>query len=139
MAKSFSSPKDALLAYGRIDAITRGRISKDNNAWLNERIAAGEFTVSGIVVKSSTGPTPEPERVKSSETGVVDVRPPTRDEKAMQAFIGKDDIGMRAVCENCTSSLNYCPCESPRVRWNGSLGVVEFKARTKPLPINPWG
>jgi hypothetical protein len=138
----YSSPKAALLAHGKIESIGRGRISGPNNAWLDEQVAAGAFTVATMTVKASTGPTPAPptvERAKASETGIADTRPITRDEHALQAYVGKDDVGMRAVCENCTSSLTYCPCSSPMVRWKNALSVVEFKPRTRPLPVNPWG
>ena len=137
--KNYASPKHALLDAGRIDTIGRGRISRDNNAWLDEQVSSGAFTVSGMSLKASTGPTPAPptvERVKASETGVVDVREPTRDLSSLEC---NADAGMKAVCWNCNSSLTYCPCESPRTMVNGSLGVVHFKPRTHALPKNPWG
>ncbi len=138
--KTFSSPKEALLSYKRIDVIGRGRISRDNNAWLDEMIAKGEFAVSGMNLKASSGPTPAPPTVERTkvETGIADVRQPTRDITALEAYVGDIKTGMKAVCDNCRSSLTYCPCESPRVMVDGTPSVVHFKPRTRPLPTFAW-
>ena len=140
MPKNYASRKAALLDAGRIQEITRGRISRENNAWLDEQIIAGNFTVSDISLKASTGPTPAPPTVQrhsqTSETGVVEVRNPTRDLYALDC---NADTGMKGVCLTCGSSYTYCPCEFPRGIVKGSESVVVFKPRTRPLPVNPWG
>lgn len=139
--KNYSSPKEALFAAGRIEKIGKGRISRENNAWLDEQISTGVFTVAGMNLKASTGPTPASptvERSKANDPGLYDIIDPTRDEKSLEAFAGGESIGMRTVCDNCRISLTHCPCESPRVMVNGSPSVVSFKPRTTPLPNKRW-
>jgi hypothetical protein len=141
MPKNYNSPKEALFDAGRIEKIGKGRISRENNAWLDEQISAGAFTVTGMGLKASTGPVPAPPtvtRTVKTDTGLYDVREPTRDENAIEAIAGGEKPGMRAVCDNCRNSLTYCPCESPRVMVNGNPSVVSFKSRTTPLPNKRW-
>lgn len=120
------SAKQALLAAGRIAEVTRGRISNDNHAWLQEQYEAGErFTdwPKGKVVKEDSPGTAPTVRVvrDANQSNVKVVREYTilYDEKAYKAVSndGKE-YGMREVCNTCRVSLVQNSCMSPTILGN---------------------
>lgn len=143
--KTYSSPKEALFAAGRIEKIGKGRISRENNAWLDEQVASGAFAVSTMTVKASTGPVPAPptiERVKAADSGMLDVPDEVRRREDWEAFSeGKPvPLGILQVTQCCGSSLTYCRCATPQVRLldGDRIGAVEFRVRKQPYPTKPW-
>ena len=134
------SPKDVLFKHGRIDKIGRGRISKENHAWLEAYVAKGG-KVDGYSVSSK--PESEPVVTKAqrvSEYGEVTLTHPEKDWEAWVRVDGKSyTVGMRTVCINCRNSLVGDRCGSPKV-WVDfdTSALVEFKARVNPLPGKRW-
>lgn len=145
MPKNYSSPKEALLDHKRIKEITRGRISRDNNAWIDEQITNGAFTISGMTVAKpvvSTGAVPAKPTVKrtvaSSAKVIADIpESPFRDEDMYDVAdeTGKRlaGIGMRNVDNRCGNSFTYCMCREPRIYYGDREVSVTFipKARKK--------
>lgn len=135
---NFNSPKELLLHYGKINAITRGRISAANHAFVAERITAGD-KVGGYEVSVSSKPTGEivhsnSKAVASTEKIIADIGLPSRDELTTEAycFVGQSrkPVGMREVCANCRASLTYCRCEQPYFRLDfDATTPVYFKDR----------
>lgn len=121
---NYASPKAALLAAGRIDAITRGRISKANNDWIDEQLANGAFTITGMTVS-------KPKAIDSSKA--KDIKPTVQREKttnekwipdvtiiyhksAYHAVANDGTVfSMAEVCNNCRVSLVQCGCGSPTI------------------------
>lgn len=114
--KTYATPKEALLDAGRIKAITRGRISRENHAWLEEEISSGRIAISNVeVVKTET------------KTAVKSINAPT--EKVVPEITilyhkdayhakGVNDgkrYGMAEVCNNCRVSLVQCQCGRPTI------------------------
>lgn len=94
-----------------------------------EALAAQGWDIDGYQVsKTSNSTAPVVLKVKTDSNTIADVPEPTRFESDWTAWVGKQPIGMRTVCNNCRCSLTYCPCESPRV-WldHETQGVVYFK------------
>lgn len=144
--KNYAKAKEALFAAGRITVIGKGRISRENNAWLDEQIAAGKFTVSGLSVSSNPVITKDSQstqavvvkREKIADTGIADIGEPYRNEESTEAFSDNGPVGMRTVCNLCGNSLTYCYHPIPRVHTLTGEVDVSFKRRVKPLPVNPW-
>lgn len=116
--KEYHTPKEALLDAGRIQAITRGRISADNHAWLNAEIEAKRIRITGAtVIKSETAKGTKRVSVKAvnaaSEKHIADVTIlyDKRDYHA-EGNDGKT-YGMAEVCNNCRVSLVQNQCEDP--------------------------
>lgn len=138
-------PKEALLKGGRIQAITRGRISAENHKWLAEMAGKG-WQIDGYTVTKSTTPDTAPVVEKAERrdpNAVVDVPDESRPEHLWIAYRHEDGkpvhIGMREACNVCRASLTYCRCEHPRV-WVDfeTEAVVYFKPRNTPLPKRRW-
>lgn len=118
--KTYASPKEALLAAGRIKAITRGRISTENHNWLNAEIDAGRISITGVtVVKSETKGEPRVS-VKSvngpSEKHIADIT--ILYPKHLYHAVGIEDnktYGMPEVCNTCRVSLVQCGCGNPTI------------------------
>lgn len=129
-------PKDWLLANGHIKEITRGRMSRENIALIQEAVNNGA-KIEGYA-PSEEGE--EVNRVATDPNRILDIPEfPFRDEKAYEPFANGErwPLGMRGCCELCKNSLTYCGCETPYVRIdNDRLVMVEFRARTR--PIKKW-
>jgi hypothetical protein len=122
-----TTAKEALLAAGRIQAITRGRISLDNHAWLKAQHDAGvrfsDWPKGEVVVNVD----------KPAEVRVVR-DPKLNGEKVIAEFTiiyprddykavaGNKVYGMAEVCNNCRVSLVQCHCDSPTI-----LGDIPVK------------
>lgn len=126
------SAKQALLDAGRIKAITRGRISLDNHAWLKSQYDAGmRFT-----------DWPKGEVVVAAETDdrkVVRVKrdPVANGEKVIAEYtilyprdaykaVGDDGktYGMAEVCNTCRVSLVQNLCEYPTILGGIAVKIV---------------
>jgi len=127
--KTYSSNKEALLAAGRIKAITRGRISRENHEWLEKEISAKRISITGAtVVKSETAKGEKRVSVKavngSTEKHIADftILYPKNDYHA----IGNDGktYGMAEVCNNCRVSLVQNQCEDPMILGNVRVQIV---------------
>jgi len=118
---AYSSAKDCLLKHGKIAAITRGRISADNHAFLASCIANGD-TVNGYEAKESTKPT--------GEKAYSNAKPALTNEKVISDFTyrrsidtpghmfyggKKFSVNMREICGHCRVSLVQCYCGVPEV------------------------
>ena len=140
MTKNYSSPKEALLAAGRIKEITRGRISRDNNAWIDDQIAKGAFTISGMTVTKSSSSTAAPivkRTVQAAAKIISDIPEVFRDEDmydvADESGNRMPGVGMRNVDNRCGNSFTYCMCREPRIYYGDREVKVTFipKARKK--------
>lgn len=127
-------PKEALVKDGFLpkgSENTRGRMSKAGITRCEELAASG-WSIDGFsVTKSADSSKPDTvTKIKTDPNAVVDIPNPTRDETAMTAWVGTENVGMRKVCNNCRRSLTYCPCEQPKVWVDSDLeGVVYFKVK----------
>jgi hypothetical protein len=131
-------PKAALVKDGFVegdhtwspgDENKRGRLSGVAKARLAELAASGWQIDDLSVGQSPTGEVTVT-KIKTDPNAVVEIPNPTRDEKALTAWVGTQKIGMRTVDNNCRRSLTYCPCESPKV-WidHKTEGVVTFRSK----------
>lgn len=142
-------PKEWLLKNGHIKEITRGRISRENHALIEDAVRNG-VSIEGYSVSTArpadSEDTPEPIITKakvSSEKVVADIGPERYREDETVGYIHQDgqqvEVSLRTVCNTCRASLTYHVCESPRV-WvdHKTEAMVYFKPRTKPLPKKRW-
>lgn len=123
--------KQALLKAGRIAAITRGRISLDNHAWLKSQYDNGvrfsDWPKGEMVVDKTT---PGKVRVKRDpavvEQRIYDTIVYTFDEKYYRATNSNTGahVGMREVCNNCRVSLVQCHCDKPTVLGDIPVTIV---------------
>lgn len=131
-------PKDWLLANGHIKEITRGRMSRENIALIQEAVNNG----TKIEGYAPTEDGEEVNRVATDPNRILDIPEfPFRQEHEWEPYVQgvKWSMGMRGVCNLCNSSLTYCGCPKPVVNLdNGGTSVVEFKGRTAPLPTRYW-
>lgn len=139
-------PKEFLLKNGHIKEITRGRLSRDNIALIEEAVKNG-VKIEGYSV--STGPEPDKtapvvEKVKTDPNRILDIPEfPLRDESVWEAYANVDgkivSVGMRTVCNTCKCSITYCGCKTPVV-WvdSDTSAVVVFKPRSKSLSNKRW-
>lgn len=138
-------PKEILLRDGKISAITRGRISRENHLYLAELAKNGE-KIDGYTAVESTNPKGE-RVVRNSnptpgETPIYDItiRYDEREWEAYRFNDGKSvEVSMRTVCNTCGNSLTGHFCDEARV-WvdHRTEAVVYFKPRKNPLPIKRW-
>lgn len=121
--KTYASPKEALLDAGRIKAITRGRISTDNHAWLEAEIAANRIAISNVTVVKSVD---KPVAVKTNNNSSVKEILEYTIYWHKDAYHAKSTDGrvwsMAEVCNNCRVSLVQCLCGHPTI-----LGNIEVK------------
>lgn len=120
--------KQALLEAGRIEAITRGRISLANHAWLKEQYDNG--------VRFSDWPKGEVQTNSDNEVRVIKKAEPIDNyaeviytyPEHMYRAIGTDnkEWGMREVCNNCRVSLVQNHCENPVI-----LGDIKVRILAK--------
>lgn len=123
-------PKEILLRDGKVTAITRGRISRENHEYLASLAAKGE-KIDGYEVKVSSKPTGE--KVFSN------AKPPVNAEKIISDIVyrfpletpayyfqdgKKVNVSMRTACCNCRVSLVQCTCGAPMVVNNSGTGSV---------------
>lgn len=137
---NFSSPKDALLHYGKIEKISRGRISQANHEFLAERVSAGD-KISGYTPEVTTSEKSERKVIKNTAPKsvgkeVVDVRDECRPEQYWEAFCDTQVVGMRSCCNNCKNSLNYCFCTVPKVYVDNKEVAISFRQRR--TPVERW-
>jgi hypothetical protein len=135
--------KEWLLKNGHIKEITRGRISRDNHALIEDAVRKGAqiegFSVSTAPTKDEKPAAVTKVPMVSAEKVIYDIGPERYVESEWVAYIHEDgkqkEIGLRTVCNTCGASLTYHVCESPRV-WVefDREAVVHFKPRTAPLP-----
>jgi len=122
-------PKEALLKGGRIEAITRGRISAENHAWLAERAAEG-WVIDGYTVKAATEATPATvEKTTTTNVKVVAeayIRYPLGKYRAF-TIDDHTEVTMRAACFNCHYSLVGHLCDEPLVLVQGRSGYHPVK------------
>src|SRR3954471_1053971 len=116
----FSSPKDALLHYGKIQAITRGRISSANHEFLAEKVAAGDVIEgyeSAVVIKDTGVVFKNVEAPVSNEKVIADFSLRFPVDTPVHAYLdGKRlNVSMREVCGNCRVSLVQCTCGVPEI------------------------
>jgi len=132
-------PKEWLKKQGHITEIGRGRLSAENIARIKDAVSRGVVIEGYSVVTSKPAastakPAESVERV-TSDTGVADVREPTRLADEWDAFDDtgrKFDIGIKGCCENCRNSVTYCFCPFPVLRVdNDRVSVVTFKPKAK--------
>jgi len=139
-------PKDWLLKNGHIKEITRGRMSRENIALIEEAVKSG-VVIDGYAInkpviksdkpKSDTGPSVE--KVSINANRIADVPDETRPESQWEAHTYVDGVkrkvGMRTVCNICNNSLTYCYCRTPLVTVDTDTAkMVTFTVRTTPLP-----
>lgn len=140
-------PKEWLLKEGHIKEITRGRMSRESIALIEDAVRNGA-KIDGFSVSTAPVDSKEPakvEKVATDPNRILEIPDsPFRDESTWEAYgnIGGKvaPIGMRTVEETCGNSLTYCACRNPMVRHLDSDGpvLVNFKARTKPLSNKRW-
>ena len=141
-------PKEWLLANGHIKEITRGRMSRENIALIEDAVKAGT-KIEGYAVASAPkdGPVKDEakvEKVKADPNRILDIpENPFRDENQWEAYANVDGkivpIGMRTVDNGCGNSLTYCACRTAVVWVDADVSaVVNFKPRTTPLSNKRW-
>ena len=120
--------KQALLKAGRIKAITRGRISLDNHAWLKAQhdngVRFSDWPKGKVEVDTSAPNVVRVKRDPMVEQRIYDTIVYTFDEKYYRATNSDTGahVGMREVCNNCRVSLVQCHCGKPTV-----LGDIPVK------------
>lgn len=127
-------PKQYLVSIGALQTAGKGRLSAEHKKLCADAAASGMF-IEGFSSTSRKATNAEP---KSESTGIVDIGPELRPERENEAFTSTGPVGMKTVCDNCHSSLTYCPCRFPVVSWHGKPEMVQFKKRTHSLPVYPW-
>lgn len=140
------TPKQFLVNEGALPAGSenaRGRLSVANIELCKAGAARGVSIKGYEVTSKPTAARPNApvtvEKTAADSTGIADVREPSRDEKAIEAYMIVDGVskpvGMRTVCNNCGNSITYCYDRNP-VTWipgsTDAMGVVMFKPRTAP-------
>ncbi len=137
-------PKEWLLKNGHIKEITRGRMSRESIALIEEAVKNGviiegysNYTAPAKPVSEAGIEKPVSRIEKSNGTGILAIPDnPLRSEELWEAYANIDgkikSIGMRTVCNTCKNSLTYCPCKSPLVNLDYDLvGVVNFRYLNK--------
>ena len=143
---NFNSPKDALLHYGKIEKISRGRISQTNHEFLAERVKAGD-RISGYtpeVIKSDSTSAikkARPGTIRNSAPKAVgkeiaDLPDECRPERYWEAFCDTQVVGMRTCCNLCKNSLCYCFCPVPKVYVDNKEVAISFRQRK--TPVERW-
>ena len=125
--KTFAKPKDALLDARRITAITRGRISRENNEWLDAEIAAGRISISDnapkrVIADKSSKPAPKVEKADPNRIADIVILYP-KDEYHAKGGDGKV-YGMAEVCNTCRVSLVQNMCENPTILGNIPVRII---------------
>lgn len=136
-------PKEWLAANGHIDNPNqRGRLSKDHTALIEQAVRDGAKIDGYAVSDKPTDSEVKVEKVSVDPNRVYDVPDETRPETSWTAhvYIGgeKHAVGMRTVCELCSSSLTYCHCRGPIVSVNNETYLVMFAPRPQGDRINKW-
>lgn len=129
--------KEWLLNNGHIKEITRGRISLDNRALIEDAVRKGA-QIEGYSISTAPAAPDAPvavdKAVVSNEKVIYDIGPERYNENEWIAYIHEDgkhkEIGIRTVCNGCGASLTYHMCETPRV-WvdYNREAMVNFKPR----------
>lgn len=127
---TYASPKEALKAAGRIKEIGRGRISRENHAWLDAEQAAGRIRISNAVIPKATAPVADKAAPKQTKYG-------SNTEKVVNDFTilyhwdayhakGGDGktYSMREVCNTCRVSLVQNVCEHPTILGNIPVKII---------------
>lgn len=127
--KTYASPKEALLAAGKIAAIGRGRISRDNHAYLDAEIAAGRIAIADNAPKQA--------RVKSDKAAPKAEKAAPANGKYIADIVilyPKDEFhakggdgnvyGMAEVCNTCRVSLVQNMCEFPTILGNIPVKII---------------
>lgn len=128
--------KEYLLKQGKINGITRGRISKDNHAFLISAVKNGA-SIEGYSVSTARVEKTEPVVSKvalSNEKVIHELVPYRYTEEAYQAYEfdgGKKVIrSLRSACNKCGYSLVVCYCAEPViVARDGSQSVRIYVER----------
>lgn len=124
--KTYANPKAALLDAGRIKEITRGRISKDNHAWLEAEISANRIAISNTVVVKEVNKSVAVKSVNGPAEKVVSEFTILYHKDAYHA-IGLEDgkrYGMAEVCNTCRVSLVQNMCEHPTILGGIAVKIV---------------
>lgn len=132
-------PKQWLFENGHIASPNqRGRMSLAHKQLIEDAVSKGA-KIDGFSLVKSKGEDSKVEKVSVSTDRIADVPDEHRAEEMWEAHTSEGTVGMRTVCNNCTSSLTYCHCQHPRVWVDFDReGVVFFKPRKKPLPNKKW-
>jgi len=141
-------PKEWLLANGHIKEITRGRMSRENIALIEQAVRDGVqiegYAVSTVKPKTEAEKaSPKVEKVAAPSERILDVPDESRSEELWEAYTFVDgkrvEIGMRTVDNNCGNSLTYCRCRTATVFLDHeTTAMVNFTPRTKPLSNKRW-
>lgn len=137
-------PKVALVKDGFLPPGSENKRGRLSGAAIErcKELAAKGMKIEGYETSRSSSPESVPvvNKVQVSTTSTIaDIGEPFRHEEAYQAFTSEGEVGMRTVCNNCHSSLTYCPCTHPVVNIDhDQTGVVYFKPRKSPLPAKRW-
>jgi hypothetical protein len=135
--------KAALIEAGKIpkDAGGRGRPPKQWLIWAEELVADG-WTIEGFTAKASKD-SDKPVEVKHKPTTnqgkeISDIGDPIHPLEVWEAVASHNGTivpiptGPKAVCNNCHSSLPWCPCPSPIVNLDHeTTGVVVFRVKSR--------
>lgn len=128
--------KDALLKAGRIKAITRGRMSLDNHAWLKGQYDKGirfsDWPKGEVIALKATHDAPAEVHVKRKpvESGKVvdDVtifwHKDAYDAISKEPVYGQTVHTMASVCNNCKVSLVQCHCGRPTIYGDVSVTIT---------------
>ena len=125
--KTYATPKEALLDAGRITAITRGRISRDNHEWLDAEQKAGRIRISNAITSKPVKDITEPVKTKySSATEKVIEEFHILYPKDLYHAKGADNAiyGMAEVCNTCRVSLVQCQCGHPTILGNIPVRII---------------
>lgn len=119
--------KEALLKAGRIKAITRGRISGDNLAWIAEQEKSGVRFNDAAPAKRVNAPVKRnkglaPAKEEESLIPEIHILYP----KNMYKAVANDGTvyGMAEVCNNCRYSLVQCHCGHPTIYGDISVRIM---------------
>lgn len=112
--KTYATPKAALFDHGKIKAIGKGRISRENHAWLESEISAGNIQITGAtIVKSETSTVVKTVGPTEKHIPDITILYDKRDYHALGP--NGEKYGMAEVCNTCRVSLVQNQCEHPTI------------------------
>jgi hypothetical protein len=123
--KTYATPKEALLDHGKIEKIGRGRISRDNHAWLESEITAGRIAISDVTIVKSDNKAVAVKAKGPAEKHIADIT--ILYPKDAYHAIGVDDnkaYGMAEVCNTCRVSLVQNQCLNPTILGNIPVRII---------------
>jgi hypothetical protein len=135
--------KDALVKAGKIDESQRGRgrPSAQMIEWAKELVADG-WDIDGFT-PTKAKESDKPVEVKHKPTTnagqeIADIGDPIHPLETWEAIVSHNGTlvpiptGPKAVCNNCSCSLPWCPCPSPVVNLDHqTTGVVVWRIKSR--------